>query len=265
MKKTSVLMAIIAMTLSTMPMAIASGHAEITSPTAGEVIYQNTLNLEASDPNVAVDGTAVHWAVVTDQPGGPECTGDIHANRNSHQYTWENGEFSAEVDLSGLAAGEYCFVFNTLLENSAGERLVHWFYIVDDYAKVGGVVDTGGDAKGNGTHSMEGVVGDAGTAGIVGSIAVNYRNLSETVIYEAVSIGLEPASGVTGHSDIAKAVIYTADGTQIQVLDSDATDAFPRGAVIVRPNPDSGYRIGGLSGAGSWVAMLKGNNHVGTR
>jgi hypothetical protein len=37
--------------------AIADSHAAITSPSAGEVAYENTLSLSASDPNVADDET----------------------------------------------------------------------------------------------------------------------------------------------------------------------------------------------------------------
>ena len=263
--------------------------AVITSPTAGEVVYENSLTLTANDPNIE-NATAndVHWALVAETDNDPRpCTGDIKFNRVNHPYTFsEDGYFEAKVDLQDLEAGEYCFVFNTELENpDDGERVVHYFYIVDEYTKVGGnidnadyLVDNHSDAnlsvlrgRGQLSHAFSGVVGNAGDAGIVGSVTVNYRQLKESVTYEAESLSFRAADGIGAGNANAVAEIGTEDGGIILVLDSNSSADYPRGAIIVRPDGDPGtglYEIDdtpGTGGAASWIPMENGNNHNGTR
>jgi hypothetical protein len=161
----------------------------------------------------------------------------------------------AELDISELSAGEYCFVFNTELANpDNGVRLVQWFYIVDDYVKIGGNIDNADyltedhddldlkalRGRGQLSHAFSGVVGDAGSAGIVGSISVNYRQLNETKVYDAVGLSFRAAGGIDVTDPMAVADITTSDGGTILVLTSGASDDHPRGAIIVRPEGDAG-------------------------
>ena len=258
----------------------------ITSPTAGEVIYENTLYLEASDPNVLEAGPQdVHWAVVTETEANPmPCTGTIHFNRNNTPYTFEGGEFRAEVDLTGLTGGEYCFVFNTELENPAdGARIWNYFYIVDEYAKVGGNVDNADyliesfgslglkELRGNQlSHAFEGVVGNAGSK-TVGSITVNYRQLDKYVTFYGQSLTLSAAGGIDVDDSTARAAVMAVGGSEIILLDKDASPDFERGAAIVRYDgapSKSKYEIDstpGDTGADSWVPLVNGNVEVGIR
>lgn len=284
MRKLHTLVAIAAMALLMVPAAAANSDTAITSPGDGEIVVENTLILEAFDPNVMDPGDmgaygplGVHWAVVTETTTNPmPCTGTIHFNRTNTPYTFEDGTFSAVVDFSGLPGGEYCFVFNTELENSDGVRIWSHFYVADSYVKVGGVVNAENNPptkSGNGTHAFEGLVGDAGAAGIVGSITVNYRSLGETVTYEATSLAFRAALGIGAADPMAVAEVGTSDGSTILVLDRDAHGDYPRGAIIVRPDGwgngyDANFEVDntpGVGGADSWVMMTHGNNYTGTR
>jgi hypothetical protein len=259
-----------AISLATVAPATSDSHPAITSPEAGQVVYENTLVLAAHDSGVS-DGD-VNWAVRDGcAPGGTNFAGGgPNVSGVDDPYTWEDGEFSATLDLSSWDAGEYCFIFNPV---DTPTRLLHVFYIVDDYVLVGGTLEHG-ESTGKGsslTHSLDGVVGDAGTAGIVGSVAVNYRNLNETVTYFAADLLFRSAAGIGAHGPMDVAEITATDGAKIFVLDRDASESYPRGAVIVRAEGSpstSDYEIDstpGSTGADSWVPMDRGNNHTGTR
>jgi len=257
------------------PAALADEHdPKIASPAADEVVYENTLQLSAAEDVDTV--RTLRWRI-------RDIACDEDDQSASDNVAGEDvvfdGKFEDEIDISKLDAGQYCFVYNTLWdadgnEDSEGSRVLHDFYIVDEYAKVGGVLTTpDGQARGNGTHAMDGVVGNAGDAGTVGSIAVNYRELRESKTFEARSLELSAASGVGVEDDTKRAEITTEGDSKIIVLDRDADGTLeaPRGAIVLRfkgDPSDSEYEIDATpdqTGADSWVPMTHGNNHVGTR
>jgi|ADGO01.1.fsa_nt_gi hypothetical protein len=85
----------------------------ITSPTAGQLV-SGTINLTATyedwDNGVKDDG--VQWAVRKDTctAGAPGVAGNVDGLNSP--YVWNGAEFSASLDTTGWADGEYCFVFN---------------------------------------------------------------------------------------------------------------------------------------------------------
>jgi len=254
----------------------------ITSPAAGEVIYENTLNLAGVDSD-AQDNN-VQWAVRSETCA--IATGTVAGNVDGFDddFAWEGGYFTATLlDISGLDAGEYCFVLNTTQGEAAGSRLTQEFYIVDEYAKVGGNVDNADylintfendlkELRGRQlSHAFEGVVGNAGSAGTVGSITVNYRQLDEYKVFVGDSLSLSAAGGIDVTDPTARAAVMTVNSSQIILLDKDASPDFERGAAIVRYEgdpSDSKYEIDanpGETGADSWVPLVNGNVEVGTR
>lgn len=239
-------------------------------PESGEVVYQNTLGLLGVDSD-AQDNTP-RWAVRAGTCA--RSTGTVAGNVDGFNdaFDWELGVFTASLDISTLDAGEYCFVLNTQLGTAEGNRLTQMFFIVDEFAKVGGTIGVGELGHGNSpTHALEGVVGDAGAAGIVGDITVNYRELGEFVTYEADSLSFRAAAGIGVLDPMAVADIGASNGARILVLDRDASDDFPRGAIVLRKNGAPSvnpYEIDnseGSTGADSWVPMERGNNHTGIR
>lgn len=252
--------------------AMADSHAAIDAPGPDELITNNTLELAAHD--TTADTGDVNWAVrdgcapgvgTNFVGGGPNVDVD-----EEHARDWEEGNFSATIDITDWDAGAYCFIFNP---TETDTRLTQEFFVVDDHVKVGGTIAMGEDGRGNSpTHAVEGLVGDAGAAGIVGSITVNYRELGEQVTYEADALSFRAASGVGATDPMAVADIGAASGARILVLDADASDQFDRGALVVRvngsPSDDEPREIDGSpgsTGADSWVPMDRGNNHTGTR
>lgn len=260
-----------AMALALTAPAMADSHAAIDSPGPGELVTTNTLELVAHD-DTATTGD-VDWAVRDGcAPGGTNFAGggprvDVV---EEHPRTWDEGDFSATIDITDWDAGAYCFIFNP---TETDTRLTQEFFVVDDHVKVGGTIAMGEDGRGNSpTHAVEGLVGDAGAAGIVGSITVNYRELDEQVTYEAASLDFRAAGGVGAFDPRSVAEITTESGALILVLAADASDDFDRGALVVRvdgaPSDDEPREIDGSpgsSGADSWVPMDRGNNHTGTR
>lgn len=248
--------------------AAADGHLMITSPGLGEIVHADTLDLTAVY-DVEDLPTDVYWAV-----RDATCERDDAANMAgnvggfSDDFTWENGLFAATVDVTSWGPGAYCFIFNPAPPNDA-DRVTQMFYLVDDYVEFGGTLYMGEDGRGNSpTHAIGGLVGDAGGAGVVGAVSVNYRELGETVVYLPTSLTFSAAGGVGGFDADAKAVMTTTSGAEIQVLDRDATDTYERGAVIVRsagaPSVND-YEIDatpGDTGADSWVPFDRGNAHV---
>jgi len=260
----------------------------ITSPTAGEVIYENTLELRASEP-AADEDVEVAWAVrsAVNNPTCGTSQDDLAGWRGpqADAASWADGDFSADIDVSTWDAGEYCFAFNP---HPYGEfRDTVFFYIVDEYAKVGGNVDNADylidnfsidlkELRGRQlSHAFEGVVGNAGSEGTVGSITVNYRQLDEYVTFYADNLKLSAAAGVDVTDDEAKAEI-TAGDTQIIALDKDAAPnpeklVAPRGAMALRyagTPTKSVYEIDLTPGSGgfeSWVPLVNGNVEVGIR
>lgn len=242
----------------------------ILSPESGEVVYQNSLGLMGVDS--AAPDNSPRWAVRDGTCAGG--TGTVAGNVDgfNDDFDWDAGVFSASVDISMLPAGEYCFVLNTRLGPAEGSRLTQTFFIVDEFAKVGGTIGMGELGQGNSpTHALDGVVGNAGALGIVGAITVNYRELGEFVTYEADSLSFRSAAGIGVSDPMAVADIGTASGARILVLDRGASGDFPRGAIVLRKNGAPSvnpYEIDGSegsTGADSWVPMERGNNHTGMR
>ena len=260
--------------------ALSSGAeiAAISSPEMGEVVYENSLMLTANDPNIEnATKNDVHWALVAETNVDPRpCTGDIKFNRVNDPYTFsEDGYFEASVDLQELEAGEYCFVFNTELENpDDGERVVHYFYIVDEYAKVGGTIGMGKAGRGNSpTHTFDGLIGDAGDAGIVGEIKVNYRMLSESCVFtpqQNVKIG-ETAPGIGVDEPVRANGTFdnSCGGTAaVWLLGTGGLETYTRGALVIWAT-DSAYDIDldptTNAPPSNWYPVERGNIHVGTR
>lgn len=261
--------------------ALAEDHAEITSPSKGENVVENTLQLRAHDTSAA-DNT-VRWAVRYDPDGldcpapGTELAGHWMPGFDPE---WEGGYFSLDIDISEWDAGKYCFAFNTTLGEADGDRISHDFYIVDHYVKAGGVV-TMDDAEtvGNGSHAFEGWVADAGTVGLLGQIEVNYRGLRDTCVFEPTTLSLDDnAPGIVNTGQELRAVIGTnADCTDFEgaatffALDRDAHEPWERGAIVVRPGGSTTahpYLIDntpGATGGDSWVPLTHGNVHVISR
>ncbi len=249
--------------------------AEIFSPYADQVIYENSLALMAEDLGAA-DNNA-RWAVRSGSCDAIGGANNVAGNVSGvdDPFTWQDGVFTADLDISEWESGQYCFVLNTTQGTAAGSRLTQYFYIVDEYAKVGGTIyllDNEGDTMPgkSPTDTVDGVVGKIGSM-VVGSITVNYRQLGEYRTYEARSMSFRAAAGIGVTDPMAVADIQTEDGARILVLDRDASPTFPRGAMVLRENyspSTSDYEIDstpGTSGAESWVPMEKGNNHVGMR
>ncbi|MEJ2513680.1 MAG: hypothetical protein P8102_00460, partial [Gammaproteobacteria bacterium] len=236
MKRTSIAL-IAASTLGVCGNALA---AEILSPFADQVIYEDSLALLAEDQD-AQDNTA-RWAVrfgSCDAIGGANnVAGNVSGVDDP--FTWTGGTFTAELDISGWDSGLYCFVLNTTEGPAAGSRLTQYFYIVDEYAKVGGTIyleDNEGDTMPgkSPTDTVDGVVGRIGSM-VVGSITVNYRQLGEYRTYEAKSMSFRAANGIGVSDPMAVADIETEDGARILVLDRDASARYPRGAMVLREN-----------------------------
>jgi hypothetical protein len=264
--------------------------AGISAPTDGEIIFQNTLELSALDETA----TQSLWAVRFNTCAAN--TGTVAGNVDgfSDPFNFDAGYFEAEVDISGLDAGRYCFVFN-----SGTNRYTQWFYIVDEYAKVSGTIKFDpatppGDIRpgapfdpmpGNSpTHAFSGFVGNAGVAGTVGSIDVNYRELGETCSFTATSLSLDDnAPGIVGTGENLRAVIRfeSACGNGFffaldKSINLYTTLIGPRGGVVVRvgvagasnAGPVTDYHIDntlGSTGGASWVSLERGEAWVGTR
>lgn len=264
--------------------AAVADPSEITMPEDGVLVYSNTLVLSASDPTVAGDYTGVHWAIVSqgDGPSGnnfAECYGTIHFNRNSQAYSWnyDTGEFESTIDISTLPAGEYCFVFNTQLENPEnGDRIWHYFKIVDKYAKVGGTIQMGEAGRGNSpTHAFDGAIGTIGST-VVGSILVNYREHGDycsLTPHNSVKIG-ETAGGIGVTVPVRANGLFenSCGGTaDVWILGKgNGLEAYPRGAIVIWDTVESGKYDIDIDPASSappdnWFPMARGNNEVGAR
>ena len=243
--------------------SVVSGS-QVLSPMSGEVVYQNTLSLMVED----LSENDVAWAV---RPFTELCNnfsetlaGNVNVN-NPNDYEWDGEKFNAEVDIETWDAGKYCFAFNTRDTGAAsGSRLIQYFYIVDEYAKVGGTIGMGDAGPGNSaTHSFDGVVGNAGSAGTVGSITVNDREGEGycTLIPTSLNILASAAGG-------ERALMYVnstcwGDDLDFRVLDRDNnSSALTRGGVYF---PELGLVSDGGDPFYNWVPMERGNNHVGMR
>ncbi len=275
MKRTFLVMAmVIGLAMSTMAGAIAGGHDPgIASPTAGEVVYENTLYLSGTD--TAAQENNARWAVRGPDACSSSNTEAGNVDGENDDFKWEEGAFTATVDITGWDPGEYCFVLNTRQGVADGSLLIQNFYIVDEYAKVGGVLEADAGRKGNGTHAIEGLVGFAGDAGPVGSIEVNYRALGETCTLTPsndLAIGGQ-ASGVHETAEVRAGGSFhnscTPDTVTVAILGRGGvnTEYSDRGAFFVRHDPtESPYRVDidrdSNQPADNWVPMLKGNNIV---
>ncbi len=85
----------------------------ITSPKAGQTV-SGTLTLTATyeDWDNGINDDGVQWAVRKDTctAGAPGVAGNVDGLNSP--YVWNGAEFSASLDTTGWADGEYCFVFN---------------------------------------------------------------------------------------------------------------------------------------------------------
>lgn len=97
------------MTGFTQPAAAATPGG-ITSPTVGGLV-SGSLQLTAS---YATDYAGVQWAVREGTCASGTNTRDGNVDGHQTPYTWEDGEFSATVDVSGYSLGSYCFVLNPI-------------------------------------------------------------------------------------------------------------------------------------------------------
>ncbi len=180
MKKTMLVMAmVIALAMSTMAGAIAEDHDPgITSPTAAEVVYENTLNLTGTD-TAAKDNNA-RWAVRGPDACSSNNTEAGNVDGENDDFAWEGGDFTATVDITGWDSGEYCFVLNTEQGGADGSRLIQNFYIVDDYVVVDASIDKALNSydpdTGKPDYSVSGVVGLYGTEGLAGELELRYHN-----------------------------------------------------------------------------------------
>lgn len=280
---------------------VALADAEIFSPAMDEKVYSNTLGLVATD--TAAAGNAVQWAVRINNPGCEKGDGNefnVFGNVDgmSDPFEWVNGNFGATLDISGRAAGEYCFAFNTTSGPATGSRLVHDFYIVDTYAKVSGGFRFGDNPKvpGNSpTHTFEGYVADAGASGLLGAFHVNYRELRVTCTFipgnETYIEILNPGAG--DHPAGVRAVVSNLDGSCSDLSTTSNARFFllekgsvlgnrpdgdegqfldaPRGAVVLRftgnpsVNPLEIDATPGSTGVESWILLERGNAEVEVR
>ena len=268
--------------------ALASGAhiAAISSPEMDQVVYENTLYLSAFHNETTVDD--VTWAVrLTSSESDAGClantdvVGNVRDNDNEYEWDSDAGTFSASFDISDWEPGQYCFVVSSLEEEPT--RLVQWFYIVDEYAKVGGTIGMGEAGRGNSpTHAFEGLIGNAGDAGIVGEVSINFRQLGETCTFTPGGLALRDAPAIVegdnvradlgGGSDLGgDDWINSCGGTaHIILLDRDAGamadndgESYPRGAVVVDAS-DGIYSIESYP-TPRWVGLERGNIHVGIR
>ena len=242
-----------------------SMDAEITSPTAGELIYENTLELRATEPSAAEDAELA-WAVrsATDNPTCGTSQPDLAGWKGPHDdaASWVDLSFSADIDVSTWEAGEYCFAFNPAPFGDFRDTV--FFYIVDEYAKVGGTIQMGEALRGNSpTHSFDGVVGNISESETVGSITVNDRDGVGYCTLTPTSLNI--AGSAAGGDRALMRVDSTClgDNLDFRVLDRDNdSDSLTRGGVYF---PELGLTGEPEEPFFSWVPMDRGNNHVGTR
>ncbi len=105
----------IALAMSAMAGAFAAGHTGITSPTEGEIVITNVLELRAYEPGADADGVAA-WAVRS-ADNNPDCgtsQPDLAGWQGPHAdaASWDGTYFEADIEVSGWDRGEYCFAFN---------------------------------------------------------------------------------------------------------------------------------------------------------
>ena len=277
--------------------AAAAEEAEIFAPMPDEKVFSNTLGLVAVDPNAPAN--SVQWAVRVNNEGCSAGASNIYnifgnVDGMDDPYEWTGGTFGSTLDISGLEAGEYCFVFNTTAGPAAGVRLVQDFYIVDTYAKVsGGFRLPNATVKGNSpSYTFDGYIADAGDAGFLGSIFVNYREIGVTCSFgpgDTTFIEILPP-GVPDHPVGTRAILNNllgqcSDGASTSnarffILEKDSVlgnrtggeEDAPRGAVVVRwtgaPSTNNALEIDatpGSTGVNSWYILERGNGVVGVR
>ena len=269
MKKSFIVYLLLSIVVSAFASVAIAQDAAIEAPADSEVVYTNMIELIGYD-TTAVENNA-RWAVRQGTCAAGTNTVAGNVDGYSNDFTWIGGEFYSMFDATNLPGGEYCFILNTQQGAAQGNRLTQVFYIVDEYVKAGGTICMGCLGKGNSpTHSIEGVVGKVGGT-VYGSITVNYRELGEYITYDAASLTFRAANGIGVSDPTAVGVTISTGGANIFVLDRDASEDFPRGAIVLRAEGtpfDGPYEIDntpGQTGADSWVKMDKGNNHTGIR
>ena len=251
--------------------AMESSGAEIISPTAGEVVYENTLYLEAKSG----DDESVNVAVRTTTPGDDNCSlrGEtvIYRDVSGKLRTDDAGIYSESIDISTAEAGLYCFAFDP----ADAPRISVKFYIVDHYVKAGGVVDATAfdldfEKRGNGTHAFEGWAADAGSsAGILGEFTLNYR-AGEECTYTPGELSI--TTSVTNPADdLVRVVLKDWDSTagcernDIRLLESNANEFFPRGGIYTPGELDTGISSPPNPAVDFWVPLTHGNVHIYSR
>ncbi|MFH1769652.1 MAG: hypothetical protein ABH833_03225 [Parcubacteria group bacterium] len=152
----------------------------ITSPEANAITFGNVELAATYDDGDDINDDIVQWAVRegTCSAGTNTVVGNVDGFNDP--YTWDGADFSAMFDATSLDAGLYCFIFNP--KDDAGEpdvRETQLFYIVQDYVHGGGhaLEEMGSKRKNWLDFSFGGIVGDAGSAGLIGTWQVNLHNV----------------------------------------------------------------------------------------
>lgn len=264
-------------------MSLTAVAAEIHAPAEDALIYHNTIELAAVDESA----TGVQWAVRFDTCDRGTGTKAGNVDGYNDDYTFADGFFEASVNSTYWGAGRYCFVLN-----SGTNRLTQWFYIVDEYAKVSGTIKFApdGDTRPaapfdpmpgkSPTHTFDGVIGNAGPSGTVGSIDINYRQLKQTCTLNPEGLSLDnDAPGIVNDANLnlrAKIPFNSncGDGTFFALdksINMYSNLIGPRGGIVMRvggASPVTDFHIDnslGTTGGTSWVSLERGNAEVGTR
>jgi len=224
-----------ALAIATSGAALADG---IASPTTGQVIFSDDVMLLGSYDAAA----SVQWAFRRYDGGtcaaGAGLVNNIAGNVDgmADTYDLDNGQFEAMLDLTGLSAGTYCAVLN--FTSAGGPRYMQTFYVVDQYAKVSGRVDDPfiTDSKGRKApvYTFSGVLGLAGSAGTVGSVTVNYKQLGDVCEFTGGTLSF-PANGKAYYANSTRTCSSGLTGTaDLAIYDnmwpSDPLTAFCRNA-----------------------------------
>jgi len=187
MKKILSFFIALALVVSFSTVANADGHypfGEITSPDLDEVTH-GTINLTATyEDGDDLDDDIVQWAVRegTCAAGTNTVWGNVDGHNDPYTWTLDGMvmNFESSLDVTTLDPGQYCFIFNP--RDDAGEtnvRETQMFYVVHDVVHGGGhALEKNGKRKNWLDFSFGGVVGDAGSSGLVGDWTVVLHNVN---------------------------------------------------------------------------------------
>ncbi len=94
---------------------------EIVEPDAGDVVSGTTTLLATYNDHDAINDDGVAWAVRKDGAcNDPSKTVFGNIDGFSSTSSWDGASFSAAIDTTSVADGQYCFVFNP--EDDAGQN-----------------------------------------------------------------------------------------------------------------------------------------------